>query len=81
MFYTYILQSLSTGRYYVGSTENIEQRVEKHNSGSVKSTKPYRPWKLVYSKMFESRSEAVVYELKIKKMKSRSYIKELINSG
>ncbi len=48
-FYVYILQSKVKDRYYVGYYADIETRLYKHNSGSTQSTKPYRPWKLVYS--------------------------------
>ncbi|WP_367119222.1 GIY-YIG nuclease family protein, partial [uncultured Mucilaginibacter sp.] len=35
MFYTYILQSTKSGRYYIGHTSNIEERLERHNTGKV----------------------------------------------
>ncbi|MFH0890463.1 MAG: GIY-YIG nuclease family protein [Candidatus Liptonbacteria bacterium] len=58
MYFVYILQSLKNGRYYVGSTDNVEQRVSYHNAGRVKSTKPHRPLKLVYSESFATNREA-----------------------
>jgi putative endonuclease len=39
MFYTYIIQSEKSGRYYIGHTENIEARLERHNAGKVTATK------------------------------------------
>ena len=81
MFYTYILYNLPLDSYYVGSSNNLEDRLYRHNKGQSKSTKRGAPnWELVYSKSFESRSEAYQFELKIKKMKSRKYIKQLIKS-
>jgi len=44
MFYFYILKSEKTGKYYVGSTENFENRLKMHNFGKVKSTKNSKPW-------------------------------------
>ncbi|UBM61171.1 GIY-YIG nuclease family protein [Candidatus Sulfidibacterium hydrothermale] len=32
MYYFYILYSERTNRYYIGHTENILQRLKKHNS-------------------------------------------------
>lgn len=45
--YVYILQSESVGKYYCGETQNIEDRIERHNSGRSKSTKSGIPWKLI----------------------------------
>jgi len=58
MFFTYILKSQVNNDIYVGSTENVENRLEKHNSGKVRSTKAYRPWKMISIEEFSSRSEA-----------------------
>jgi putative endonuclease len=66
MYYTYILKSLKNGFIYVGSTENIDNRLSKHNSGKVKSTKAYKPWKLMETRTFSTRSEAVKEELFLK---------------
>ena len=78
MFYTYILCSVSTGRYYVGSCEDPDKRLLRHNNGGVPSTKPYRPWELVYKETFATRSEALKREREIKAAKSREYIKRLV---
>jgi putative endonuclease len=53
----------------------------EHNSAQSKSTKAGIPWKLVYSTPFNSRSEAAKEETRIKKMKSRKFIEQLIVSG
>ena len=48
-FYNYVLQSLiQENEPYVGYTTDLKERMEKHNQGLVKSTKAYRPWKLIY---------------------------------
>ena len=80
-FFTYILYSELRDRYYIGSTENIERRLERHNQGATKSTKSGRPWKVVYNEEYQTKSEAIKRELYIKRMKSRSYIESLINSS
>ena len=81
MPYTYILYSEKFDRYYVGSTESVELRLLRHNNKMVKSTKSYAPWVVVYTESFPSRSEAVVRENEIKKMKSRKYIEGLIKNN
>ena len=77
-YYVYILQSKVTGKYYVGQTKNLSQRLKEHNSGQTKSTKHGIPWEHKYIKEFSMRKEAVNYENKIKKMKSSKYIETLI---
>ena len=58
MYYLYILRSLKDNKLYVGVTVDINQRLNKHNKGQVKSTKHRRPFILVYKQIFETRSEA-----------------------
>ena len=79
MSYVYILQSEKNGRFYAGSTTDLDERIKKHGQGAVLSTKPYRPWKVVFRQGFESYSDARKAELKIKRYKRRDYIIKLIN--
>lgn len=48
MFYNYILQSLKTKNLYFGYTTDLKKRFKEHNQGRVISTKPYKPWELIY---------------------------------
>ncbi len=79
-FFTYILQSLKDFSFYVGQCDDLDWRVSKHNDGQSAYTASKTPWRLVYFEMYKSRSEALLRERKIKKMKSRKYIIELINN-
>ena len=58
MFYCYVLRSLKTGRRYVGSCEDLAERVRRHNAGESNATKHGVPWVLVCSESFVTRSEA-----------------------
>ena len=78
MFYTYILKSIKSGRYYVGHTSNLEERLERHNSGKVTATKNKGPWVVMSYETFDTKSEANSRELYIKSMKSRVFIENLI---
>ena len=80
-FYTYILFSEKTNKYYIGSTQDIDKRIEKHNAGATISTKSGRPWKVVYYEEFNSKSEAIKRENYLKRMKSRVFIESLINKS
>ena len=61
-YIVYILISEKNGDLYIGSTQNVENRLRLHNSGKVKSTKGYRPWLLLESRECGTRSEAVDLE-------------------
>ncbi len=75
MFYTYVLLSGKSGIHYYGSTENIDDRLNAHNSGKVKFTKAHRPWELIYSECFSSRSEAMKRELFFKSIDGYKWLK------
>ena len=77
-YYVYILQSLKDGSYYVGSTQDLASRLERHNQGRTQYTKPKRPWQPVYSEEHPDRSSAVKRENQIKKRKSKEYIESLV---
>lgn len=62
MFYVYFLRNFKNNDLYIGSTENLENRLHMHNLGKVKSTKFYRPWKLAGYEEYKTRSEAVRME-------------------
>jgi putative endonuclease len=70
----YILQSVKDGSYYVGHTNNLEDRLKRHNEGRSRYTCGRGPWKLVYREVFDSRAEAMQRGQKIKRKKSRAYI-------
>ncbi|MDI6782724.1 MAG: GIY-YIG nuclease family protein [bacterium] len=79
MWVVYILQSEKDGSYYVGSTGNLEDRINRHNCKRSLATKYKTPWKLVYKETLETRRDAVRREKQIKKQHSHKYIEQLIN--
>jgi putative endonuclease len=47
MHYVYILESLAVpGHFYIGSTDNLRQRLRQHQADVDAHTAKYRPWKL-----------------------------------
>ncbi|AAZ21818.1 Excinuclease ABC [Candidatus Pelagibacter ubique HTCC1062] len=72
LYYTYMLKSISAGykKTYVGYTNNLELRLNKHNSNNgAKATKGYK-WILIYSKKFRDKKEAMSFEYKLKNNKN-----------
>lgn len=74
----YILQSLKNGRYYIGSTIDLDRRFEEHSSGFVKATKNIRPLKIVASIVCNNPSESRKSEYRLKQYKSRKIIENVI---
>lgn len=65
-FWMYILQC-ADGSYYVGHSDNLEERFEQHQSGTWGGyTKTRRPVRLAYSEEFPSRDEAFAAEQQTK---------------
>ncbi|XOV68492.1 MAG: GIY-YIG nuclease family protein [Fluviicola sp.] len=75
-FYAYVLRSINFERNYVGFTSNIEERLKQHNAGKTSSTKPYRPWDLLFFEEFNSKEEALQREKWLKSGIGRDYIKD-----
>ena len=71
-YYTYMLKSISPGlkKTYVGYTNNLVSRLNKHNSNKgAKSTMGYK-WLLIYSKKFRDKKKAMSFEYKLKNNKN-----------
>jgi len=78
MVYVYVLYNLEHNRRYIGQTTNLKQRLKQHNAGKTKSTKPYRPWIMVYSEDFETLSEALAREKYLKSGSGREYLNKVL---
>jgi putative endonuclease len=77
-YYVYILHSHKTNHYYIGSAADPNERTIRHNAGATPSTKPGRPWEIVYTESFPSKTEALKREMHLKRMKSSIYLENLI---
>jgi putative endonuclease len=80
-FYTYILRSQKSGRYYIGHTENLQKRLFEHNNDRTDAIKGRGPWGLVYSEQFATRSEASQRERQMKRMKSHAWLDRLVRAS
>jgi putative endonuclease len=78
MFFIYILESEVNGSYYIGQTNNLEDRLKRHNQLRNRSTKANAPWKLLHFEVYEKRSEAMKVESYLKKLKKRSLVQKWV---
>jgi putative endonuclease len=77
MYYVYILESLLDGDYYKGSTSDYVKRLERHNNGESQFTRSKMPWKIVFVQEFETKTDALIQEKKIKRT-NKEYLRWLI---
>ena len=64
-FYVYILRC-ADGSYYVGHTDDMELRMQQHESGDVGYTALRKPIELLWQGEFETREGALAFELQVK---------------
>jgi len=79
MYCTYIIRSKTTGKFYIGSTQNLENRLKRHNQGHTKSISGKGPFELIHKEVFETRRKAYKRERQIKSYKGGNAFKKLIN--
>lgn len=78
-YYVYVLVC-EDGSYYTGYTEDVDRRVEQHKKGrGARYTRMHQPERVVYVEEFESRSQAMKREQKIKSL-SHNQKQQLANS-
>jgi len=76
-FTVYILYSQQFNKHYTGFTSTIDLRIQSHNEFGKDWTARYRPWKLIYIKEFESKTDAMTHEKWLKTGVGRAFVKSL----
>jgi putative endonuclease len=76
MKYVYILESLQeANHFYTGITDDVDARLEKHNSGSVTHTSKYRPWRIKTYIALSDEDRAFAFEKYLKSGSGRGFAK------
>jgi predicted GIY-YIG superfamily endonuclease len=76
-YYVYILKStVDTDRFYIGFTENLENRLKDHNSGKNPHTVKHRPWRVKTAIAFSDRNKALEFERYLKSPSGRAFAKK-----
>jgi putative endonuclease len=77
-FTVYILYSEKHSKHYTGFTSNLESRLTSHNElGNKDWTIKYRPWKLIYTEIFLTKTEATKKEKWLKSGIGREFVKSI----
>jgi putative endonuclease len=75
VYSVYIIES-ETGVWYYGSSGNVDQRVKDHNSNRSLYTRFKGPWKLIFQRDFETKTEGLRFEKLLKKTRNKEYIRK-----
>ena len=79
MFFAYVIQSEIDGSLYKGHSEDLQRRLQQHNSGKTKSIKSKIPYALIYSEEFKTRAEAIKREKYFKTAAGRRFLKSKLS--
>jgi putative endonuclease len=77
LFTVYILYSEKFQKHYTGFSTNLPERIISHNELGNEWTSKYRPWKLIWTKAVETKSEVLKLEKWLKTGVGRDFIKTL----
>jgi putative endonuclease len=77
MYFVYVLSSENRSYIYIGITDNIERRFHQHQSGHNRTTKPYRPFRLILTEEYADRQQARIREKYLKTSYGRLILKKL----
>lgn len=80
MYTIYAIKSLYKNYIYVGITSDLENRIHRHKSGYEKTTKPYRPFNLIYTEIAENRESARLREKFLKSSTGKRFLRKLIEN-
>ena len=58
MYTVYVLKSERRDFHYIGHSGALHTRLQRHNQGAVRSTKAYRPFRVIYTEQYPTRSAA-----------------------
>ena len=81
MYYVYFLQSEDKNHFYIGASKDVDKRLAKHNYGSSKSTRPYRPWKIIHKEACPDKQTAMKREYYLKSTSGYLEKKSIINKN
>ena len=74
--YVYLIQSINhPEKHYVGSTDNLQDRLATHNREASIHTSKFAPWKITTYLWFDDRAKAKNFEVYLKTGSGRSFIK------
>src|SRR3989344_591904 len=81
MYYVYVLKSQLDNKLYIGYSANLKKRFKEHQNGKVKSTKPRRPFELIFYEAYKSKVDAKRREKYFKTDKGKTTIQTMLRDS
>jgi putative endonuclease len=78
MYSVYVLFSEKLNKRYVGSSKDVDKRLNEHNLAKSKFTKAGIPWKLIYKESFPTNSDARKRETFLKSSAGRKFLDQIL---
>ena len=76
-YYVYILRDVATGQHhYTGVTQDLHERLSRHNSGQVTHTAVFAPWYIETAIAFRDKDKVFAYVHYLKSGAGRAYAKK-----
>lgn len=79
VYFVYVLESTKDNSWYIGQTSDLKDRLKKHNSKQVLSTKSKSPYKLIYFEGYLHRADAMRREKYLKSGAGRKKLKDRLS--
>lgn len=75
MYYVYIIKSINYPKQiYIGYTNNIHSRLERHNNGHIPHTTKFKPWEIATYTLFQNKEKALGFEKYLKSGSGRQFV-------
>lgn len=76
MYYVYVLKSTHFDTIYIGSTNDLKNRLKSHNSGQSKHTSKYKPWEIVWYSAYKNKQLALNFEKYLKTASGKAFMRK-----
>lgn len=81
MYYVYVLFSLKDQKFYIGFSTDVTRRFKEHSQGKNTSTKPRRPFELIYYEAHYAKADAQKRERYFKTTKGKATLKQMLKQS
>lgn len=79
MYYVYVIKSYTRNYIYVGITDNPERRIDYHNKGYNRTTKPFSPFWVILTEIYDTRPLARKREIELKSGAGKAFLKNMVD--
>ena len=76
-YHVYVLRN-SKGQLYIGSTDNLDKRIQQHQQGETRWTRNRGPWEVVLTESFPTRADAMRKEKELKRGRANQQLREQV---